>query len=161
MSIAARQAIVNSHNIIFRSPEQRDDIVNLHGVQTQLISFLTYMVRKSAIFEVTALKSDHHDDSDLNPVPPHCGTHGSGWAIDCWPLYKPEEGAYIDATAPEFQHFLRLAAQGPFFYQTGLGGSSYTALNEIAAGVTAFWDGYTDESGNRISEDHVHFGCHS
>lgn len=150
MSIEARQAIVNSHNIIFRTPQQRDDIVNLHGVQTQLIAFLEYLVQNGAMFEVTAIKSDHSADGTLGTPPAYVGTHEHGWAIDLWPLYKPEEGAYIDAVAPAFQHFLRIAAKAPFLYQIGLGGSAYNPINVLASGASVFQDSL---------EDHVHLGC--
>lgn len=156
MSVEARQAIVNSHNIIFRTPQQRDDIVSLNGVQTQLIAFLEYLVQNGALFEVTAIKSDHSADGTLGTPPAYVGTHEHGWAIDLWPLIKPEEGAYMDVNDEEFQHFLRLVGRAPYFFQVGLGGAAWTVRNRIAAGPTVFSDGYTDDAGIWHSEDHVH-----
>jgi hypothetical protein len=162
MSIEARQAIVNSHNIIFRTAQQRDDIVSLSVVQTQLVAFLQFMVQNGALFVVTAIKSDHSDDTSLCKTgPPYIGTHAHGWAIDCWPLTKPEDGAYMDASDMRFQHFLRLAEKAPYLHQIGLGGTAYTDANRIASGPTAFADGYVDDAGIWQSEDHIHFGVHA
>lgn len=149
MSSQVREQIAESPHIIFRSEQQRDDIVNLRGVQTQIIALLQHLVDKGAIIEVTALKSDHRDDTERNPVPPHIGTHASGWAIDCWPLARVEQGAYLDAEDEQFQHFLELVSGAPWLHQIGLAGTAWNPLNVAAAGETVFQD---------EGDDHVHIG---
>lgn len=151
MSVEIRQEIAASPHIIFRTEQQRDDIVNVHGVQTQLIAFLQHLINKGAILEVTAVKSDHRDDSFLNPNPPHSGTHAGGWAIDCWPLSRVEQGAYLNAMDEQFQHFLELASEAPWLFQIGLAGSAWHPLNVAAAGDTVFQD---------QGDDHVHLSTH-
>jgi hypothetical protein len=151
LSAATREALAASPHIVFRSPEQRDDIVNVNCVHTQLVAFLQYLVDSRVYIEVTAVMSDHHNDLDLNPIAPHCGTHAGGWAIDCWPLLRPEEGAYLDAGDERFQSFLEVAKSGPWIYQIGLAGSAYTPENIAAAGSLVFED---------EGADHIHFGVH-
>jgi hypothetical protein len=152
VSTSVRRAIATSAHIIYRTPQQRDDIVSVTGVRTELVAFLRSMIDAGAVLEVTALMSDHHNDLELNPVQPHCGTHAGGWAIDCWPLWRAEEGAYLDAQDPRFATFLRWAGQSPYLMQIGLAGSAWTPENLAAAGEVAFQD-----EGN----DHVHFGVHT
>lgn len=148
MSVQARQSIADSHNIVFRSFQQRNDI--LVGVQTQLIDLLQYLVGHGALFVVTALKSDHSDDtSKCKSGPPYSGTHAHGWSVDCWPLALPQDGKYLDPADPQMQHFLRLVAGAPHLLQIGLGGSAVTPLNILAAGPTYFEDD---------GDDHVHIG---
>jgi hypothetical protein len=151
LSVAAREALAQSPSIVYRTPQQRDDIVNLAGVKTQLVAFMRYLVDSGFFLEVTALKSDHHDDLELNPTPPHCGTHAGGWAIDCWPLTQSEEGAYLDAEDARFQFFLEVAKSGPWLYQIGLAGAADTQVNFLAAGEFYFADD---------GADHIHFGVH-
>jgi len=159
MSLEARAAVANSPHIIYRSFEQRNDIARTNGVQTQLIAMLEYLVGHGAIIEVTALKSDHSDDTtDCHTGPPYCGTHAHGWSVDCWPLLvatpyeQRQESDYMDAGDPRFQHFLRLVAQGPYLHQIGLGGSAYADADILASGSTCFRDD---------GEDHVHIGTQS
>lgn len=152
MSTEARQSLASSSHIIFRTPAQRDDIASLDGVQTELVAFLVALIDAGWMIEVTALMSDHHNDLDLNPIAPHCGTHAAGWAIDCWPLSRVEEGAYLDAGDSRFQDFLRSATQAPFLMQIGLAGSAWTLENIAAAGKFVFADD---------GDDHVHFGTHN
>jgi len=144
MSIEARQALVNSPNTIFQADSQRADLLDPALTQTGLIAFLQVLCAKWPV-EFTAIKSDHHDDSALGL---HC--HFNGYAADCWPLASAKAGDYLDAGDARFQEFLADAATIVTHYQTGLGGSAYTATNMTAAGPTAFEDD---------GADHVHFGA--
>lgn len=149
MSTQTRAQVATSKSLIFRSNTQMNDILSVTGVQTQLVAFLEYMLKNGAIMEVTAVKSDHSDDSSLGQPEAYCGTHAHGWAIDCWPLSEAKEGAYLDPEAEEFQHFLRLATRAPFFMQIGLAGTANTELNMLAAGPSGFVDD---------GADHCHLG---
>ena len=149
MSLQARNALVNSGRLVFQAASQRTDLLDPARVQTEVIAMLQYLTREFWI-ELTAVRTDHHDDSDLNPTPPHEGTHACGWAVDCWPLNSSKPGDYMDAGDAHFRDFLGAIAQGPFYYQTGLAGEAYTQENMAAAGAQAF----CDDGG-----DHVHIGC--
>jgi hypothetical protein len=151
MSLQTRAAIATSPHILYRTPQQRDDIVSVRGVRTQLVAFLQYLVQNRLCIEVTALMSVHHNDLSLNPFAPHCGTHAGGWAVDCWPLTRPEFGAYLDAQDKRFSYFLEVARAAPWLYQIGLAGSAYTPENIAAAGSLVFAD---------EGADHIHFGVH-
>ena len=152
MSIQLRTEVATSPSMIYRSNMQQQDIMNPQATQTQLIAMLFYLLQHGATLEVTSVRADHDDDLFLNPTPPHCGTHAGGWAIDCWPLSEPKEGAYLDPAEEQFAHFLRLLAGAPFLRQIGLGGSSFTAMDMISAGITAF---------ENSPQDHVHIGVQS
>jgi hypothetical protein len=149
MSRQARVAVVNHPNAIFRTNDQRNDFSNVNGVRTELVALVRYMLTAGLIFEVTAVMTDHGADGALSPTPPHCGTHQYGWALDCWPLAKPQHGAYLDPSDPAFQHFLATVQKAPYLKQIGLAGTSYTPLNVIAAGASTFHD---------EGPDHVHIG---
>lgn len=149
MSIQARQALVASPNTIFQKQSQRDDLLSPETTQTGLIALLSELVDKGHIIEFTAIKSDHHNDSDLNPTPPHEGTHFGGFAADCWPLASTRPGDYLDAGDGRFQAFLRDCASAAYLFQIGLAGSALAAVNRQAAGPTCF----PDDGG-----DHVHIG---
>jgi hypothetical protein len=145
MSQTARQALVDGGHLFFQNPDlQRTDLLNESLTKSDLIELLTWLTtEKGYHIEVTAVRSDHHDDGD-GP-----GLHWGGGAIDCWPLTGPTAGAYLDATDEAFRQFLRDVAQAPQYYDTGLGGSSYSAENMQAAGPSAFED---------APVDHVHIG---
>jgi hypothetical protein len=157
MSQEARAAIANSRNIIYRTFQQRNDI--MVGVQTQLIEFLQFMVLHGAVFEVTAIKTDHGDDTGLcSAGPPYCGTHAHGWSLDCWPLVKAtpyearQESDYLAATDDRFGHFIRLAALAPHLKQIGLAGSA--VIDPLIGYAGSF---YFQDNG----DDHIHFGTQS
>lgn len=151
MSLQARQALVASQNTIFQRQSQRSDLLNPDVTQTGLIALLSELVSKGHIIEFTAIKSDHHNDSGLNPTPPHEGTHFGGFAADCWPLASTNAGDYLDAQDPRFQKFLEDAADSPWLHQIGLAGSADCHIDRDAAGSTEFSDD---------GSDHIHLGAH-
>jgi hypothetical protein len=123
---------------------QKSDVLSIsHGAQTELIAFLEYMLKRGHLLEATAIRSDHSCDGI------GVGYHYQGWAIDCWPLNSSNPGDYMDQFSHNFRQFLKDAIDGPFYFQTGLGGSANIEANQIAAGHGWFADN---------TEDHVHFG---
>lgn len=150
MSQEQRDALVASGALFFQDGTQSTDLQNVDFTQTELIAALCFLVfERGWPIEITAVRSDHHDDSDLSAGPDFIGTHAHGWAVDCWPLNTRKAGDYIDATVGRFQRFLADVAESPFLYQIGLAGSSWTGTNQIAAGATVFQDD---------GADHVHIG---
>lgn len=147
MSIAARKALVASPNTIFQRDSQRSDLLDPTKTQTELIAALRFLIGAGHIIEFTAIRSDHHDDSGLNPT--GVGTHARGWAADCWPLASTSPGDYVDAGDARFAAFLQDCAKMPFLFQIGLGGSADTSANQAASGDTCF----SDNGG-----DHIHLG---
>lgn len=146
MSLETREALINSGHLFPQNPSQFNDLLDDTKTQTTLIAFLQHMVEGGFYIELTSVKSDHSDDSDLGEF-----CHFNGFCVDCWPLNTPKAGDYMDENIPRFQSFLEYAAKAPYFYQTGLGGAADTPANRIAAGPTVF---------NDNDEDHVHFGTH-
>jgi hypothetical protein len=145
MSQEARNALVASPNTFFQADSQRTDLESLTLTQTDLIALLTELVGKGHILEFTAIKSDHHDDSNLGE---HC--HFNGYCADLWPLASRQAGDYLDADDPRFQAFLRDVDASGYTYQIGLAGSAWTSANAVAAGDSVFHDD---------GEDHVHIGA--
>ncbi|HEX3670249.1 MAG TPA: hypothetical protein VHT92_00960 [Candidatus Cybelea sp.] len=144
MSQEARQELVNL--LVFQSPVEKGDLLDPNRTQTQLIALLLDLAKgKGWHIEITAVRTDHHDDSALGL---HC--HANGYAADCWPLASATPGNYLDAGDPRFASFLRDAAASSWLYQIGLAGSAYTAANMAAAGSNAFQDD---------GADHVHLGA--
>lgn len=143
MSLLVRDSL--SKQLVFQDESQKSDILNPLLTQTGLIAMLQYLVDKGHHLEITAVKSDHHDDSALGL---HC--HFNGYCVDLWPLGSATPGDYLDATNPYFQTFLKDVAASPVLYQIGLAGSAVTSGNIAAAGPTYF----QDDGG-----DHVHIGC--
>lgn len=148
MSQETRNALVASPNLFFQDESQRSDLLDETKTQTYLVAFLASITEKWA-FELTAVNSDHHDDTHLNPTPPYTGTHAHGWSADGWPLASQKAGDYLDAGDTRFQEFLRDCAQTQYLYQIGLAGTAYTEANVTAAGPTVFQDD---------GADHVHLG---
>ena len=140
MSQQARDALVTK--LIFQRDSQRNDLLSPLVTQTELIAFLTELVAKGHFLEITAVKSDHHNDGPRG--------HAGGRAADCWPLASFTAGDYLDADDARFAAFLRDVAASTWLYQVGLAGSADTAENRAAAGATCFSD-----SGG----DHVHLGA--
>jgi hypothetical protein len=151
MSMQARLSLVNSNHTIF-TPEQRADFLDLSKTSTNLVAFLLEMIGKGHIIQFTAVRSDHHDDTGLNPTPPHSGTHGAGFAVDCWPLTAFIANEWVDARSADMQEFLRDAARSPWLKQIGLAGDADNFLDEIAAGGTWFPDS---------GASHIHLGVHA
>ena len=153
MSQQARDDLVNSGKLVFQDASQKSDLENTALTQTQLIALLQYLcVTKGHHIEITACRSDHHDDSDLAPTPPHLGTHAGGWAVDCWPLTDGTPGSYIDPSTQAFRDFLSDVKRAPYLLQIGLGGAADTEANRAAAGDTVFSDD---------GADHIHCGTQS
>jgi hypothetical protein len=149
MSLAVREKLVA--RLVFQDESQKSDLLDPNMTQTELIAMLGALAAIWHI-EVTAVRSDHHDDSGLNPTPPNYGTHAHGWAIDCWPLRSGTPGDYLDAGDPLFQRFLKDASGLHFLLQIGLAGSADTPINHAAAGETVFSDD---------GPDHVHISAKS
>jgi hypothetical protein len=161
VSIAARQHLVTCGDIVFaKGTTHCADLLDPTKTNTYLIGALIYAVTYEIIIQPTAIYSDHHDDSALNPDDPrHSGTHrggveadGSptgGFAIDCWFLASRTPCDWLDPSDPRFAHALRILARAPDLHQIGLAGAARTDENLAAAGPTVFVDG---------EDDHVHFG---
>jgi hypothetical protein len=146
MSIEARQALVNGGHLFFQDATQSSDLLDPNVTQTDLIALLQYLVEKGYHIEITAVKSDHSDDSGLGEH-----SHFNGWCVDCWPLASATAGDYMDAITDAFQAFLRDVAAAPHLYQIGLAGEAAAFTdNFTAAGPTAFHDD---------GADHVHIGA--
>jgi hypothetical protein len=142
MSIEARQGLCD--RLAFQDDSQRSDLMNPNLTQTDLIALLIALAEDWNI-EVTAVRSDHHDDSALGEH-----SHANGWCIDLWPLASAAAGDYLDAGDPRFAAFLEDVAKQPQLYQIGLAGSAWTSANAVAAGGTVFHDD---------GADHVHIGA--
>jgi len=146
----ARKDLVDDGHLVFQRASQRSDLLDPNMIQTQVIAMLIYLTEHLGYdIEITALRSDHHDDSDLSPN--GVGTHAHGWGVDCWPLSDDNPGNYMVQDTHPFRQFLWDAAHGPFLLQIGLGGAAYNQGDIEAAGSTAFEDS---------ASDHVHIGCH-
>lgn len=145
MSEEARAALVASPNTFFQDDTQRADLDDDHVTQTGLIAILTELIGKGHAIEFTAIKSDHHDDSNLGL---HC--HFNGYCADLWPLASASAGDYLDAGDARFQAFLSDVAHSQYLYQVGLAGSAWTSANAVAAGDSVFHDD---------GADHVHIGA--
>jgi hypothetical protein len=145
MSIEARQSLVDGGKIIFQAVSQRNDLLNPEITQTGLIALLSDLVAKGHIIELTAVKSDHHNDSDLGE---HC--HFNGYCADGWPLASSTPRDYLDANDLRFKQFLLDVAASSYLYQVGLAGSAWTMVNQAASGSHMFHDD---------GADHVHLGA--
>ena len=145
MSQEARDALVASPQTFFQADSQRTDLENEAITQTGLIALLSELVLKGWAIEFTAIKTDHHDDSNLGL---HC--HFNGYCADLWPLASKTAGDYLDAGDPRFQAFLRDVDASSWTYQIGLAGTAWTSANAVAAGDAVFHDD---------GEDHVHVGA--
>jgi hypothetical protein len=142
--LQAREHLVNHPNILFQEESQREDLLNEHLTQTNLIELLSELV-KDHHFVITAVRSDHHDDSDLGY---HC--HANGFCVDCWPLESASPTDYAPAQGEKMDSFLKDVARSPVLWQIGLAGSGDTAHNQFISGPTC----YSDDGG-----DHIHIGA--
>lgn len=150
MSQEMREALVQSGALIFQDGTQSVDLLDENSTQTYLIAMLAHLVfEKGWPMEITAVRSDHHDDSGLAPGPDHIGTHARGWAVDLWPLNSRTAQDYTDAADARFARFCLDVANGPYLHQIGLAGSAWTPANVTASGPTVFQDD---------GSDHVHVG---
>lgn len=111
---------------------------------TDLIA-LMLDVTNGTSWEVTAVRSDHHDDSGLGEH-----SHANGYCLDGWPLNSKTPGDYMDANAIVFDQALRKASASEWMYQIGLAGSAWNEGAIATAGPTVFHDD---------GADHVHLGA--
>lgn len=142
MSAQARQQLVS--RLVFQDDSQRADLLDESKTQTNLIALLLAITSRWHL-EITAVRSDHHDDSALGE---NC--HANGYAVDCWPVWLGKPGDYIPSSDPAFLSFLKFCAQQPDLYQIGLAGSAQGDATMAAAGPTAF---------NDDGADHIHLGA--
>jgi hypothetical protein len=149
MSQQTRQWVCD--RLVFQDDTQQSDLLNENLTQTNLIALLEQLLKLGAHIEVTAVRSDHHDDSNL-AQPPYIGTHAHGWAIDLWPLIDSTPGNYVDAGTETFRDFLTECARLDGLFQIGLAGSADTPENHVSAGPTCFSDD---------GADHVHISAHA
>jgi hypothetical protein len=143
MSQQARQYLVSK--LFFQDDTQQSDLLDENLTQTDLIALLIELVNKGHHLELTAVRSDHADDSALGL---HC--HANGYCADMWPLTGPTAGAWLDAGDPYFQEFLQDAAASQWLFHIGLAGSAWTSDNVASAGSTVFQDD---------GADHVHLAA--
>jgi hypothetical protein len=150
MSTETRIALANSPRLIYQRASQKSDLIDYTKTRTQLVAAIAHLVANGWYLTITALVSDHHDDTGIcRSGPPYCGTHAHGWAADLWPMDPNRPGRYLDAGDLHFQKFLSQVMAVPFYMQTGLGGTSDTKTNQDSAGPQWFPDS---------DEDHVHIG---
>ena len=143
MSIQAREKLVVQ--LVFQRDSQSTDLLDVNLTQTELIALLLDLTNKGWHIEITAVRSDHSDDSALG-----LHSHANGYCADLWPLASATPGDYLDASSASFRLFLADAADSSWLYQIGLAGSANTPENMAAAGPTAFADD---------GADHVHLGA--
>lgn len=144
MSIEARTLLCG--RLIFQQDSQRADLMDPAKTRTQLIALLLGLTEAKGWFiEVTAVRSDHRDDSALG-----LHSHANGYAVDCWPLMTNTPGNYYAAGDAHFADFLRDCSESPWLSQIGLAGSAQTSANVAASGRTVF-----DDDG----ADHIHLGA--
>jgi len=143
MSIQAREQLCD--RLIFQRDSQRSDLMDPDMTNTDLIA-LMLDVTKNVYWEVTAVRSDHHDDSGLG-----LHSHANGYCLDGWPLNSKTAGDYMDPDSLSFEAALRFARNSSWLYQIGLAGTADTEPNREAAGPTVFSDS---------GADHVHLGAH-
>ena len=145
MGLTERAALCD--RLVFQRDSQRADLMETTpglGAQTTLISCCLYLVAKGHKIEVTAVKSDHSNDSNLGY---HC--HYNGFCMDCWPLNSMTPGDYVDPGTHAFRQFLVDLTTAPFILQVGLAGTAFTQVNMERLGAYGFPDS---------GADHIHIG---
>jgi hypothetical protein len=143
VSIAARAALCKA--LFFQADSQRSDLMDPTVTKTELVALLLGLTDLGWHIEITSVKTDHSDDSNLGL---YC--HANGYAADLWPLLTAQAGDYLDAGSSAFTKFLADLRASPWLYQIGLGGSAWSPGNAYTAGPSAFRDD---------GEDHVHVGA--
>jgi hypothetical protein len=132
--------------LFYQNSTQKSDILDPNKTQTQLISMFEELIKKGYWITITALRSDHHDDSGLGTPPLYCGTHARGWAADLWVNNTAKSGDWVDQSTHLFRQFLIDVAKCKFYFQTGLTPDCYTQANIVAAGPGV----YLDDGGSHI-----------
>lgn len=147
MSLQTRQLVANA--LIYQNPAlQKFQLTakNEHGgyiVHTNMIQLLhDILFVFKAPFLVTAIKTDHHDDSCLG-----AHSHFAGKCIDGWFLSGLGPTDYMMPDDASFAIWLKQIAHHPLTYSIGLGGSAYTPPLRLACAPIGF-----EDSG----EDHIH-----
>jgi hypothetical protein len=154
MSQQTRQWIVDHPHTKFRGNE--GDILDEGKTNTAVIGHVVFMLERGHIILFTAIDSDHSDDLELNPTPPHEGTHAGKCAYDCWPLNSPDPTDYAVPGGIVMNTFLADGGECPYTYQVGEAGSAYTAADvKLALGKH---DPNSDFVFQDDGADHVHFG---
>lgn len=145
VSLETRAVLVRHPKLILRSDSQRTDLLSPTLTQSYLVAFLLELLDLGHYIEVTAVRSDHGDDSDLGE---HC--HANGYCADVWFNNSAQRGDYLSAADSRFVSALFDARHSNYLYQIGLAGSANNAGNRLAAGPTMFIDD---------GADHVHLGA--
>lgn len=143
-----RQELVNSANVLFQDDTQRSDLLDPSKTQDNLVKALWYLTRADFVM-ITAVKTDHSDDSDLGT---HC--HFNGYCVDLWPVYISDtlhKWSYYPPTG--LTPFLQRMASTPYVVEIGLAGSAYIQANITAAQHGRVLDVFHDDGA-----DHIHMG---
>lgn len=128
MSLIERQHIVDDGRVLFQNPTvQRLDLIDPMKTDSNLIALLQHIVDGGFYVELTAVRSDHHDDGRTE--------HAGGLAFDGWPTNTTLEGDWMDQGSQRFREYLAHVAAFPGIRNIGLAGSAYTDLNIKATGL--------------------------
>lgn len=146
MSIALRKWVANHPHLFFQNPSQKADLLDEKKTQSVTIALLQDLLNKQHYIELTAVKTDHHDDSGLGL---HC--HFNGYCFDGWFLNTPKAGDYAAVDSAVMIAGLHDAGADDHKYQIGETPDAYTHAEIVAAGtVGVFKDG---------GGSHIHFGA--
>ena len=142
MSLEFRQKLVANSKLQFTNESQKQDLLDPTKTKTGLVAMLQYVLDHAQFgFKLTAVKTDHHDDSALGPH-----SHFDGQAVDGWPI--DSNGIYLDAN--DLSIWIEDIDDCNFIYQVGLAGSAYTQDNMELLGDKGFQDS---------GADHIHLGA--
>lgn len=119
------------------------------GTDSGLIALLLDLVNAGHYFEVTMVRTGHHNDGPN-------GHNPGGRGVDGWFLNGPTQGDWMDASSPHFADALETLAASPWRFQVGLAGTSWTPANLAAIGGQVALD--TGAAFQDTGADHVHAG---
>ncbi|GAC1422374.1 MAG: hypothetical protein NVSMB64_30820 [Candidatus Velthaea sp.] len=137
MSLAIRQEV--EHAVRIQNRIAAGDLLSAAITQTDLIALLARAVLPPEDgglgykLLLTAIRSDHGDDSALGPH-----SHAAGYAVDCWPQDESQLEEFIED----------MALKNRWVVKIGLGGSSRRLLTTLD-----FGDAIVFEDND---SDHVH-----
>lgn len=143
MSLETREKLCQ--RLVFTDASQQSDLLDPNLTNTDLIALLLDATAHGEVLGITAVRSDHSDDSALGF---HC--HAHGFCADCWPMNSRTPGDWMSATDPLFAAWLARVSQSLWLHQIGLAGTAWTQANVDAAGSTVFHDS---------GADHIHLGA--
>ena len=143
MSMQARVQLCE--RLVFTAPTQRTDLLDFNLTNTDLIALLQTATDHGEVLGITAVRTDHSDDSALGF---YC--HAHGFCADLWPMNSRTPGDWMDANDPRFAQWLQRVAASLYLHQIGLAGTAWTQANVDAAGPTVFHDD---------GADHVHLSA--